>query len=247
MQVVILAGGLGTRLRALTNGLPKSLVPVAGKPFLHYQLEWLASSGISEVVLCLGRGADPIEAFARDGRGWGIRVRYSREETLLGTAGALKRAEPLLEESFGVLNGDSFLPMDLSRPVGRFQAGNFDALMVVCRNKDQYDKSNVRVENGFVTRYSRERLAPAEAPPRASAQRLAPAMEFIDNGFRIFRKKVLDLIPAGAFVDLDLLYQRLIEQNRLAAAVVREPFYEVGSPQGWTRFCHYVEKGAPVR
>ena len=229
MQVVILGGGLGTRLRPLTDRSPKSLVNVCGKPFLEYQLQWLASYGFQNLLLCVGHRAEQVEAFAGDGGRFGTRIVYSNEgDQLLGTAGALKKAEGLLEESFCVLNGDSYLPIDPLEPARYFREEGLDALMVTFRNRGEYDKSNTAVENGFVTAYSR--------------QRRRPEMEHIDYGFRIFKKDVLRLIPPVGFCDLDLLYQELIQQKRLAAYPVTRPFYEVGGMDGLARFRRYLEE-----
>jgi NDP-sugar pyrophosphorylase family protein len=229
MQVVILAGGRGTRLRPLTNHLPKVLVEVYGKPFLQYQLGWLARYGLRDVVLCVGHLAENIEAFAKDGSAFGVHITYSREEdTLLGTAGALKKAQTLLDDSFCVLNGDSYLPINPLKAIEYFEQARFTAMMLTFKNLGRYDKSNVIVENGFVTFYSRDRYV--------------DELEFIDYGMRIFRKEVLQSIPAGCFCDLDALYQELIEQKKLAAYLVGDPFYEVGSVEGLTRFKQYVEK-----
>lgn len=227
--IAILAGGLGTRLRPLTDRLPKALVMVCGKPFLQYQLNWLASHGLRDVVLCVGYRAKQIESFVKDGRAFGVRVRYSCEDDkLLGTAGALKRAETLLGEEFCVMNGDSYLPINPLDSIQHFKRERFVAMMVVFRNRNRYDSSNATVKDGVVTAYSRDR------------QR--PELEFIDYGMRMFRKEVLQLIAADDFCDLDMLYGMLIEQGKLSAYVVREPFYEVGSVRGLARFRRYVEK-----
>jgi NDP-sugar pyrophosphorylase family protein len=229
MQVVILAGGLGMRLKPLTNQVPKALVMACGKPFLHYQLKWLASHGLREVVICVGHLADQIESFAKDGRDFGMRITYSREgDRLLGTGGALKQAEALLDEDFGVLNGDSYLPINPLDPMQLFRKQKSIAMMLTFRNRGRYDSSNVMVQNGFVTHYSRGKDT--------------PGLEFIDYGLRMFRKEVLQLIPPETFYDLDGVYHRLIEQHTLAAYTVSQPFYEIGSPRGLARFSRYADK-----
>lgn len=223
MQVVILAGGLGIRLGPLTDRCPKSLVRVGGKPFLQHQLEWLARHALTRVVLCVGHLGEQIEAFAKDGRRFGVHVTYAAEgRTLAGTAGALREAEGLLEEEFCVLNGDSYLPINPLAPIRGFRARGLPALMVAYHNRGRYDMSNAAVAEGFVTAYSRQ---PNSQP-----------LEFIDYGLRVFRKDVLALIPASGRCDLDVLYQRLIEQGQLGAYVVRQPFHEIGSPKGLARF-----------
>jgi N-acetyl-alpha-D-muramate 1-phosphate uridylyltransferase len=229
MQVVILAGGRGTRLRSLTNQLPKSLVKIHGLPFIQYQFNWLARYNLREVVLCVGHLADQIKSFAGDGRSFGIRIAYSVEEDrLLGTAGALKNAEMLLDEKFCVLNGDSYLPTSPLDPIRSFEQGKFAAMMLTFRNLGKYDHSNVSIQNGLVTTYNRN-------DPTC-------ALEFIDYGMTAFKKEVLELIPPHDFVNLDSLYLRLIAQRDLAAYMIHEPFHEIGSVRGLARFTHYVER-----
>ena len=234
MQVVILAGGLGTRLGSLTSRRPKVLVEILGKPFLAYQLEWLARHGLKDVVLCVGHLGEQIEAFAKDGVAFGMRIRYAYEAPgrLLGTAGALKQAAPLLEERFLVLNGDSYLPVDPREPLAHFERHRLSALMLVQKNADRFDASNAAVRDGWVTFYSR------------GADRLRPDVEFIDYGLRIFDRSVLELIAPDRFVNLDTLYHALIAQRRLAAYPTQEPFYEVGSLHGLVRFQQYLEQAA---
>ena len=228
MQVVILAGGLGTRLRPLTDHLPKALVPVDGKPFLQHQLEWLAGAGVTQILLCVHHRADQIEAFAKDGRDFGLRITYAHEgERLLGTAGALKRAAASVADRFCVLNGDSYLPMNLQEPIREFTQRGCSAMMLAWHNQDRFDRSNAVVRDGWVIAYDRK------SP--------GPDFEFIDYGLRIFRHEVLALLPEEACCDLDGLYERLIAQQRLAAYVVQEPFYEIGSPEGLARFERYVK------
>lgn len=222
MQVVILAGGKGTRLRPLTDERPKALVPVCGKPFLQHQLRWAADQGLRDVVLCVGHLADQIEACAGDGASFGVRLTYVHERGgLLGTAGALKHAEALLQEEFCVLNGDSYLPIDVRPPIQAFRDRRLDALMLTYRNDGHYDRSNTAIRDGFVTAYTRTQ-------PH-------PDLSWIDYGLRVFHKRALAALQPGERGDLDVLYQRLIERRALGAYVVNEPFYEIGSLEGLRR------------
>ena len=113
LPVAILAGGLATRLRPITEKIPKSLVDVAGEPFIVRQLDYLFRQRVRDVVLCIGYLGEMIEAVVGDGSRFGLRVSYSIDgPILLGTGGALRRAAPLLGEAFFVLYGDSYLPVD---------------------------------------------------------------------------------------------------------------------------------------
>ena len=229
MQVAILAGGLATRLRPLTEKLPKSLVLIQGKKFLEYQLEFLKANGVTDVVLCIGHLGEQIEKNFGDGGKFGVKIRYSDEgKKLLGTAGALKKAEKLLEDEFFVMYGDAFLFLDFPNLMCYFKNQNKSALMAVYKNRGRYDKSNTVVEGNFVRRYSK--------------QDKTGEMEYIDYGANILQKKTLELVPMDRPYSLEELFLILIEQNELLAFEVKERFYEIGSPGGLKEFRKYVSR-----
>ena len=114
MQALILAGGEGTRLRPLTSTMPKPVVPLVDRPFISYMLEWLRAHGVDDVILSCGFMADGVRTVMGDGSALGIRLRYLEEPRPLGTGGALKFAEALLDERFFMLNGDVLTDMDLT-------------------------------------------------------------------------------------------------------------------------------------
>ncbi len=114
MQALILAGGEGTRLRPLTSTIPKPVVPLAGRPFISYMIEWLRGHGVDDVILGCGFMADGVRSVLGDGEGLGVRLRYLEEPRPLGTGGALKFAEELLDDRFLMLNGDVLTDIDLS-------------------------------------------------------------------------------------------------------------------------------------
>jgi NDP-sugar pyrophosphorylase family protein len=119
--VAILAGGLSTRLRPLTDKIPKALLPVAGEPFLVHQLRLLRSNGFRRIVLCVGYLGEMIKAEIADGNDLGMQIVYSFDGTIpLGTGGALKRALPKLGDRFLVIYGDSYMPVDYGAIVGAF-------------------------------------------------------------------------------------------------------------------------------
>ncbi len=229
MQVAILAGGLATRLKPLTDNLPKSLVSIQGKTFLEYQLEFLRAGGITDVVLCAGYLGEQIEKFCGDGGKFGVRVKYSHEgNTLLGTAGALKKAAPLLEEEFFVMYGDSYLCLDFNTLMCYFKNQNKLALMTVYRNRGRYDKSNTVVAGNLVRRYSK--------------QAKTGDMDYIDYGANILRKQALELVPADRSYSLEDLFPLLIAQDELLAYEVKERFYQIGSPEGLEEFREYISR-----
>lgn len=229
MQVAILAGGLATRLRPLTEEIPKSLIQVQGRPFLEYQLEFLKKSGVRDVVLCIGYMGEQIEKYFDDGKKFGVNIKYSYEnKQLLGTAGALKNAERLLEDEFFVLYGDSYLFLDFTAAMCYFKKFDKLGLMTVYKNYDCYDTSNVVVEDRFVKKYSKN--AKTED------------MIYVDYGASILRKKPLELVPPNEVYSLEKLFALLIEQGELLGYEVDKRFYQIGSAKGLEEFSKYVSK-----
>lgn len=217
--VAILAGGLATRLRPVTEKIPKALVEVAGQPFLAHQLRLLKRAGLRKAVLCVGYRGEMIEEQFGDGASAGMELSYSFDgPALLGTGGALKKALPLLGNHFLVLYGDSYLPIDYSEPVRRFMASGHPGLMTVFRNAGQWDTSNVFFENGAIRSYTKKN-------PN-------PEMRHIDYGLGVFSAAAFSSWPDGAPFDLADVYQRLIAQGTLAGHEVTQRFYEIGSPAG---------------
>src|SRR3954470_16791373 len=117
MQALILAGGEGTRLRPLTSTVPKPVVPLVDRPFIVFMIDWLRSHGVDDVVMSCGHLADGVHDVLGDGSSVGVRLRYMEEPAPLGTGGALKYAEALLDERFLMLNGDTLTDLDLSAQI----------------------------------------------------------------------------------------------------------------------------------
>jgi NDP-sugar pyrophosphorylase family protein len=221
---VILAGGLGTRMRSHDASVPKNLIEVSGRPFADLQLGWLAQEGVTEVVYSIGHLGEQIRRFVGDGSSWGLDVSYVEEgDELRGTAGALRLAaeEGALAERFFVLYGDSFLQVDLSAVQASYELSGLPALMTVLENEDRWDASNATFDGSMVTRYRKD---PAEKTPE---------MRFIDYGLSIFeRGQVLERIPSSRRSDLSGLCAALSDEGLLAGFLATERFYEIGSPSG---------------
>ena len=214
--VALLAGGLATRLRPITETIPKALVAVAGEPFICRQLEYLAAQGIRRVVLCIGHLGEMIQAVVGDGSRFGVDVAYSPDgPLLLGTGGALKQALPLLGERFFVLYGDSFLPVDFCAVQQAYLRRGKGALMTILENRDRWDRSNVHFRDGTILEYNK----PA---PR-------PDMRHIDYGLGVLSRHALESHPAGEIFDLAELYHCLSLQGELGGYEAHERFYEIGS------------------
>jgi NDP-sugar pyrophosphorylase family protein len=214
--VAILAGGLATRLRPVTDTIPKSMVPVGGRPFLEHQLNYLKGQGIRRVVVCAGHLGWQIEEYFRDGAQWGVEIEYSFDgPELLGTAGALRRALPLLGDAFFVMYGDSWLAAPLDEVWEAFEASGAKALMTVFHNRGQWERSNVWYESGRLLAYDK-------ANPR-------PEMEHIDYGLSVLRREAL-FGDNGAGDEIDMA--ELFRKRLPAGFEVRERFYEIGSRAG---------------
>ena len=219
LPVAILAGGLATRLRPITEKIPKVLVTVAGQPFLAHQLQLLRGQGITHAVLCLGHLGEMVREQFGDGSAHGVHLDYSFDgPVLLGTGGALKQALPWLGEKFFVLYGDSYLPVDFAPVAERFECSGRLGLMTVYRNEGRYDSSNVVFANGVIEVYDKK-------------ARL-PEMRHIDYGLSVFRAPALEEYSPGVKFDLADLMQRLVARRELAGFEVPERFYEIGSHEG---------------
>ncbi|MBL8957700.1 MAG: HAD-IIIA family hydrolase [Myxococcaceae bacterium] len=218
MQCVVLAGGLATRMRPLTERVPKVLLEVGGRPFLHHQLRLMAEQGVTEVVLALGHLGEQVEQQLATSPP-PVPVRVVREAEPLGTAGALRNCleAGVLDERFLLTWGDSFLPIDW-RPVWRAFTG--EALMTVLENEGRWDTSNVVFESGELKLYDKSR---AGAP--------AKAFRHIDYGLLALDRRVVEGLPRGRS-DLATLFHLLSREGRLQGYEVRHRFFEIGSPQG---------------
>lgn len=216
-----MAGGLATRLRPITTTIPKSMVPVADKPFIAHQVENLVGQGITEIVVCSGYLGEQIAAFLGDGSQFGCHVEYSFDgEKLLGTGGALQKALPLLGKEFLVMYGDSYLAAPIVPVWNEFLRSGKPALMTVFWNGNQWDKSNIEFRDGSIVNY--DKVAPTAA------------MEYIDYGLGCIRAGVFESWPKDTAFDLAAVYQDLVKKQQLAGYEVKERFYEIGSPAGLT-------------
>ena len=219
LPVAILAGGLATRLRPITEKIPKSLIEVAGEPFICHQLEYLRKQGISSVVLCVGYLGEMIQEVVGDGSRWDMHISYSPDgPALLGTGGALRQALPLLGEHFFILYGDSYLPIDFSDVEKTYAASGKKGLMTVLKNQNQWDKSNVEFDAGQIAEYNKTVIR--------------PEMHYIDYGLGILQRTTLQAYSARQSFDLSEVYNHLSLAGELCGYEVFERFYEIGSHQG---------------
>lgn len=217
--VAILAGGLATRLRPVTERIPKALIEIAGAPFIDHQLRLLRSQGIRRVVLCLGYLGEMVQERIGTGAAFGLEVEYSFDgPVLVGTAGALKKALGLLGRNFFTLYGDSYLTCDFAAVQRSFEAAGRGALMTVYRNEGQFDTSNVEYADGRIVVYDKKNRT--------------ERMRHIDYGLGVFDARVFEAIPDGQPWDLATVYKDALSSGDLAACEITERFYEIGSFEG---------------
>jgi NDP-sugar pyrophosphorylase family protein len=231
IPVAILAGGLATRLRPITEKIPKSLVPVAGRPFLAHQLELLHARDIRRAVLCIGYLGEMIQKDFGNEK-FGVKLEYSFDgPKLLGTGGAIKRAVPLLGEEFFVLYGDSYLPIDYAPIADFFHRSGKQGLMTVFRNEGKFDTSNVVFTDGEIKVYDKKNKL--------------PEMQHIDYGLSLFKASVFDAYAPDQVFDLAEVMGRLVREKQLAGFEVPERFYEIGSPAGLAELESLLTSKAP--
>lgn len=233
MQVLVLMGGMGTRLGELAAERPKAMMPVNGKPFFRYQFDLMVANGFRRFLFCVGHNSKPVKDYFKDGK-WicdDVDIAYSDEgEVLLGTAGAIVNALSFLDDSFMVIYGDSFMDIDYKEAVYRFLLGKDKgkkALMTVMENGDFFDKSNVEYMDGEIIRYSKK---------EKSSQ-----MTYIDYGVSVFSKTVFERLERGKKIDLSDVQSKLVDMALMSSYEVVHRFYEIGTPKSLKEFQLYAK------
>lgn len=217
MQVVILAGGLATRLYPKTLTIPKSMIEINGKPFIFWQLHKIKQNNIKDIILCVGNHFEQIVDYIKDGSKFGLNIKYSYDgESLLGTGGSIKKAQDLLDDSFFVIYGDSYLDVNYSQIEKLYNMSNKLGLMTVYKNNGKIEESNVIYKDNKIIKYNKKEKN--------------QDMNYIDYGLGILNKKAF-VIKKDVF-DLSEVYCSLIEKNQLIGCEVEQRFYEIGSEQG---------------
>ena len=233
LTVVILAGGLATRLQTVLKDIPKSLIDICGKPFIDWQLKLLSKSGVERVVLCTSYKSEMIEDYVGDGSKYGIEVNYSKDGPIqLGTGGAIRKAAKTLEEKFMVLYGDSYLPIDYNAVQSVFENIDELALMSIYKNNNEFDSSNVHFEFGKVKNYSKNSKS--------------DRFNYIDYGLSFFHKSIFEVHSLDEKFDLSDTFSALCKADQLAAFEVKQRFYEVGSAGGISDFTEYIKRSRNV-
>jgi NDP-sugar pyrophosphorylase family protein len=211
--VAILAGGFGTRLGALTQGLPKPMIPIAGRPYLERVIESFARCGLTDIILLTGYRSEIIEEHFGDGDRFGVRIAYSREREPLGTGGAIREARALLGDRFVMTYGDVLRYFDYDRFV---REHNEPTLAVYPRR----EIGNADVAGGRIVRFDKH----------------APELPYIDAGFSLMPSSVIDLLPStGACSFEETIFPLLAAEGRLACEIVGLDFFDIGTPEELAR------------
>ena len=204
------------------------MIQVAGKPFLEHEINLLRRTSIDEIVICIGYRGETIRNHFKDGRSFGVRIKYSDDgQKLLGTAGSLKNAGPILSDLFFITFGDAYPILDYKAAWSHFLSTRKNALMVVNRNFDQHGRSNAVVKDGLVTFYSK--------------MERALEMDYIEFGVTFMDKRALEAIPNDYPVDLEVPYRKIIAENQMAALEVKQRTYDIGSLEGLAEFRELAE------
>jgi MurNAc alpha-1-phosphate uridylyltransferase len=230
-QCLILAGGYATRLRPLTDRIPKALIPINKKPFIDWQLKKIAEEGVKEVILSLYYKSELIEELVGDGSKYGLSVIYSYDgEKPIGTGGAVMKALPLLRNKFMVLYGDSYLPIDLRSYSDIFEKSIYDVMMLVHQNNSNREQSNVYLTENKQVLFNKKIYD--------------PRMNFIDYGLTFYSKIIFNQIDyrQGDFLDLADVLEFFSNQNSIFGLVVQQKYYEVGSFSGIKELEEYLQE-----
>jgi NDP-sugar pyrophosphorylase family protein len=228
VPAAILAGGLATRLRPVTENIPKALVELAGKPFIDHQLDLLRRNRIRRIVFCLGYKGEMIESHLGDGSKRGMELCYSYDgPKLLGTGGAVRRAAHLLGDVFWVMYGDSYMDIDYACVLDDFSSRNVLGMMTVLRNDNRWDRSNVVFRDGQLLRYDKREQT--------------PDMQYIDYGVALLRREALLRVPENEPSDLANLYSQLVAEGQMAGHEVSNRFYEIGTPESLEEAKRYLD------
>lgn len=231
MQAILLAGGLGTRLRVVVSDRPKPMALIGDKPFMEYVVRGLSVHGIKDIIFAVGYKGSMVEAHFGDGSGFDIHASYAYEEELLGTAGAIKNAGRFVtEDSFFVLNADTFYQIDYSR-------------LVSLKEREQLDMALVLREVGDVSRYG-EAVLDGPLLSRFNEKSSVQRAGTINGGVYLLKRELLSEIPEGKVsLENDMIPRWMRQGRRLGGFVNDGYFIDIGVPEDYHRFQEDARKG----
>jgi len=228
LQIAILLGGLGSRVASISKKKPKALLDINGKPFIDWQLNYLKKQGFKNIIMCVGHMSQQIIDFVGNGERYNLKIEYSDDgEKLLGTGGSIKKALPLLNQSFFILYGDSFLPINYIDVENVFLKRQNISLMTIIKNSNKWDKSNVHLDGSKVN-YNKKY-------PNIH-------MKHIDYGLSVVNASVFDSYKEIDKFDLSDVFYTLSKDNLLRVYEIKKRFYEIGSAKGLEDTIKYFKK-----
>lgn len=232
MQAVILAGGLGSRLHTILKDVPKPIAPVGNRSFLEFELENMKRNGINDFIFCVHHMSDKIIDYFGDGRRFGIKIEYSVEESPLGTGGAIGLLRDRLHEAFLVLNGDTYLELELQKCIEKHISSNATATMAVIKVKDSSRYGHVETDhNGCVVRF-------CEKDTRLMEN------QQINAGLYVLEPEIFDYIPQNEFVSFEkeVLPSLLKNNKKIITYPYVENFFDIGIPDDYYSFLQWTSK-----
>lgn len=222
MKALILAGGFGTRLKEIVSDVPKPLASIAGKPFLEYQLRYLREQGIKEVILAVHHMSDKIKSYFGNGLRLDMNLIYSEEEVPLGTAGAIKKAQKYLDDTFIVINGDSYSPVNLTELVKFHKSKNSSFTVCMAKNNEAGHYGNLVVSQDKIIGFSEKSNA---------------SSGLINAGVYVFEPKIFELIELDKNVSLEReIFPKLAEERSLFCYLHNGYFSDIGRPETFLKF-----------
>jgi len=230
LPVVILCGGLSTRLQSITENIPKSMINILDKPFIDHQLTLLQKNNVKNVILCIGKFGEQIHNYVKDGQKWNMSVQYSDDgKILLGTGGALLKAYSILPNNFIVMNGDSYLDIDYNEILQKYISERNLLLLTVFPIIDPKSYKNVYIKNKNILLYDKS----------GNNHNL----NYIDYGFTLMKRRLLTNYIKESVFDFSLIYSKAISQHSISCYKSPKIFHEIGSYEGLQETKDYINNG----
>jgi len=226
MQIVILCGGLATRLKNLSKKKPKSLIEFKKTPFIIYQIQLLKYYGFNNFLLCVGHFNKQIINKLGNGIKFNVNINYSFDgKKLLGTAGSIKKAYKKLDKSFILLNGDSYIKFDPNILISKYKSDSKNIILVKKNNRKNLP-SNIILKKKLIVDYYKKGIK---------------GSQYIDVGMQILNSDIFDLyLKKNKYYDLEHIYKILIKKNQLSYYKTNASFFEIGSYKGINDFNNYL-------
>ena len=219
MEALILAGGLGSRLRPLVADRPKPMADISGKPFLSYQLDWLRNEGIKKIVIAVCYKAEQIITHFGTGRAFGVEIHYSIERNPLGTGGAIKNAASYLTGRFFIVNGDTYFPIPLEKLIAKHEKNNALLTIALCRAQNTLEAGKVKITPEGMINLFYEKKEDGEG--------------LINAGIYLCESQVLSLIPEGVVSWEKDVIPSLVAKKQVYGQVFDHDFFEIGTPENY--------------